>query len=259
VIRALTDRDLAALLQLSASAGWNQTPLDWQRLLQLSNCFGLVKEDHLAASIAVTCYGRDLAWIGMVLTLPEHRGNGYASQLMKHAMDFALGCGIACIKLDATDLGAPVYRKFGFVDECPVERWRSSAATRSERQPAAPEVDWTLDRQAFGADRRALIESFADLCTDAAGGYICRRPGSHAFQLGPCVASNAQTVGDLVAWAASQGPTMWDLFPGNAKALDIAHRNGFAPSRQLLRMSYQGRDLDQNPEAVYALAGFEWG
>ena len=45
----------------------------------------------------------------------------------------------------------------------------------------------------------------------------------------------------------------WDLFPGNWQAQQLAHATRFVPARKLLRMSYQGRDLDQNPALAVAI------
>lgn len=252
-------RDMAAL---SLSAGWNQSDGDWVRTLSLSTCFGVVQDGQVISSIAVTCYGSDLAWIGMVLTLPEHRGKGHASSLMRTAIGFAQGRNIKCLKLDATEMGAAVYRKFGFEDECIVERWRSTrSATRSDgyRLSIPGDIDWDLDRQAFGADRRELIEALDLYSIDLAGGFACRREGRECAHFGPCVAPDIDSARSLAAWGATQEPSFWDLFPGNPQAVQLAHSFGFTPARKLLRMSYQRRDVDQNPALVYALAGFEWG
>ena len=252
----MNDDDIGAAVALSESANWNQTDLDWYRLFRLSNCFGIEVEEQLVASVSVTCYGSDLAWIGMVLTLPEQRGKGYASQLMTYATDFALGRGIKCIKLDATELGAPVYRKFGFEDECAVERWKGGSVRPAIEGSVGP-VNWDLDRAAFGADRKAVLTGHNYRVEDQAHAFL--RGGRLAKQFGPCVATTPEAAARLANFGTAYGPTFWDLFPGNPQAVQLAHSFGFTPARKLLRMSYQGRDLDQDPEKIYALAGFEWG
>ena len=100
----------------------------------------------------------------------------------------------------------------------------------------------------------------------ARGRYIARQdqddlalPGRLAKQFGPCVATTPEAAARLANFGTAYGPTFWDLFPGNPQAVQLAHSFGFTPARKLLRMSYQGRDLDQDPEKIYALAGFEWG
>jgi GNAT superfamily N-acetyltransferase len=258
--RRLTEGDLEGVLELTRAAQWNQTEDDWRRVLSLCACFGVEIDGRLAASGCVACYGKELAWIGMVLTLPEFRGRGCASTLMRASLDHALGEGIHAIKLDATAAGAPFYRKFGFEDECEVERWRcGSSPANPVDEGDTGEPDWDLDRAAFGADRGALLRSFPHAYFEA-GGHAMYRPGFEAGHFGPCVARDGATARRLVSRAVS-GPSYWDLFSAHHAAKGLAHEAGFAPSRRLLRMSYQGRDVEsgQDPELVYALSGFEWG
>jgi GNAT superfamily N-acetyltransferase len=262
-IRPMRAADLDAAMRLSTSAGWNQSEADWTRAFCLASCFCVEESNGEVVSSAslVTYGGSALAWIGMVLTLPEHRGNGHASKLMRVAIDHALGLGVKCIKLDATEAGAPVYRKFGFEDECVVERWRGPC--RDGTDPGGGDPDWALDLEAFGADRRALLESFPESCADPRGGHAMRRPGRTAAHFGPCVARDAETARSLAEWAVSSshvGESFWDLFGEHHAAKQLAHSLGFTPARRLLRMSYQGRELaHQDPSLVWALSGFEWG
>jgi hypothetical protein len=50
----------------------------------------------------------------------------------------------------------------------------------------------------------------------------------------------------------------WDLFPANQQAAAIASELAFIPQRRLLRMA-RGRELFENRDAIYAIAGFELG
>ena len=263
-VRELGEADLPAALHLSESAGWNQNLEDWKRLLSLAKCFGVEADDRVVASISVMSYGTDLAWIGMVLTLPEFRGRGYASNLMTTAMDHLTGMNVRCIKLDATEAGAPVYRKFGFEDECAVERWRRASvhSLGSEVQKDAGDldhVDWQLDASAFGADRRVLLSTFPAVRVEF-DGHAMVRPGRTHAQFGPCVARSQGTAEGLATWAIQgHGELFWDLFEQQHAAKDVAHRCGFTPARKLLRMSYRGIEIEEEPANVYGLAGFEWG
>ena len=216
-VRELAEADLPAALHLSETAGWNQNLQDWQRLLSLAKCFGVEVDDRIVASISVMSYGYELAWIGMVLTLPEFRGRGYASKLMDTALDHLGELKVQCAKLDATEAGAPVYRKFGFEDECVVERWR-----RSSNAPPTKElgdyalgmdhVDWQLDTDTFGADRRRLLTTFPEVRVE----FDCHamvRPGRTHAQFGPCVAQSMGTALELATWAMkNHNDLYWDLF-----------------------------------------------
>src|SRR5688500_14068717 len=82
VMRFLTVDDIPAACALSDAAGWNQTPEDWRRIIELEpfGSFGVVVDESLVATTTVLTYGSDMAWIGMVLTHAEYRRRGYARQ-----------------------------------------------------------------------------------------------------------------------------------------------------------------------------------
>ena len=135
MIRRMMRADIPAAMRFKEEAGWNQTEQDWENLLALEPEGCWVYEARqtpraartLAGSTTIVCYGRDLAWIGMVLVTPEFRRQGIARQLMEQALRFADGRGVARIALDATAMGQPLYRQLGFEDDTPIERWEGTA------------------------------------------------------------------------------------------------------------------------------------
>jgi GNAT superfamily N-acetyltransferase len=262
----MTAADIPVAMRLKEAAGWNQTEQDWRNVLRLApdGCFGIDVEGALAATTTAVCYGRELAWIGMVLTDPDRRGQGLARKLMEHALAY-LEDRADWIKLDATDMGHPLYKKLGFEDECPVERW-SCRADFSLRGTSVPlsQLDETLDRQAFGTDRRELLSVLAAIESIAtAQGYAMGRAGSKATYFGPCVAQTSEAARHLVKGflARHAGETIyWDLLPHNKEALHIARDCGFQPLRKLMRMARPGRaPFPHDDGLIYAIAGFEYG
>src|SRR5215472_12798543 len=124
-LRGLTPADIPAGMDLRASAGWNQTEADWRNVLALgpNGCFGIEGDGELRATTTAVCFGRDLAWIGMVLTAPAYRGRGFARQLVEHAVDYLRMQQVYWTKLDATEMGRPLYERLGFRAEGGIERW----------------------------------------------------------------------------------------------------------------------------------------
>jgi GNAT superfamily N-acetyltransferase len=234
------------LVALSTSAGWNQTPEDWRRLLELEpqGCFGIEQDGLIVASATVLTYGEELAWIGMVLTLPGYRGRGYATMLMEQCVRYCRQHRIRTIRLDATGMGQPVYARLGFTPEYDVERWQGDL-------PAAPahthQPDYELDRLAFGADRRRLLEKLG-----------CWRPGRVASYIGPVTVRSAAGAREIIVHCGASGPCFWDIPEPNAAARALAVELGFRPVRRLVRKRL-GPPLDERPEFVFALAGFEYG
>jgi GNAT superfamily N-acetyltransferase len=271
-IRLLAPADAGDLMVLSRQAGWNQTEADWRRLIELEpeGCFGIEAGGRVAASTTVTCYGGDLAWLGMVLTHTAHRGRGYAGRLLEHALDYLRRREAAWIKLDATDMGRPIYARMGFADECAVERWKRPAGVKAQGTGVVSRfvMDEGLDVEAFGARRRPLLESLAAVegASIPGDGFALARPGAVAAYFGPCVAQGAECARDLLEWflgAHGDQDAFWDLLPGNAEAARLAREYGFAPVRRLTRMAMRGaapaRPLGHKDAWVYAIAGFEYG
>lgn len=272
MIRLLTAADIPAAMRLKEAAGWNQSEQDWANLLasEPEGCFGIDCDGTLVATGAGVCFGRALAWIGMVLTAPEYRGRGLARRLMEHTLAFLHRRGVEWIKLDATDMGRPLYARLGFEDECFVERWGLArvADPRPVELPRCRLEDFAeLDAAAFGADRRGILERVAveSACVPG-GGYAMGRPGTKAPYFGPCVCRSAEAARTLLEWFLARHPgesVFWDLLPGNAEALRLAREFGFERRRQLVRMALRGTPQAapflHDDAAVYAIAGFEYG
>ncbi len=273
LIRLLRPSDIPAAMRLKEAAGWNQTEQDWRNLLEVEpeGCFALECDGVLASTATAVCYGAELAWIGMVLTAPEFRGRGFARRLMQHTLEFLHRRGVAWIKLDATDMGRPLYLQLGFQDEAPIERWALESSDHRNAPPALPAdflLDEALDREAFGADRGQVLRRLAgwEAVSLPGQGYALARPGSKALHFGPCVCRTPEAARLLLEYFLARHPgrpVFWDLLPGNQAALRLAQELGFHPRRRLVRMVLPGAagapPLIRNDNLVYAIAGFEYG
>ncbi len=266
-LRRLCAEDIPAATQLSAQAAWNQTAEDWRTLLELSpeGCLAIEVDGHLAATTTLLCYGRRLAWLGMVLTKSEYQRRGFARKLLTHALEYADKMGIATIKLDATDQGQPLYGSLGFRSEQEIERWSRPGGNAAQLPAGRTSVEepWRdLDSLVFGADRSQLLERLAQLNPprSLSQSYLLSRPGRVTAYLGPCISENLGTARRMIeeciqntrcAWS-------WDLFPRNQDAVAVARDLGFSPQRHLVRMA-RGKELREKEDAIYAIAGFELG
>ncbi len=272
-VRLLRHSDLPGVMRLKESAHWNQTEEDWARLLEMEpeGCFVISQDDVIAASATVVVYGAELAWIGMVLTLPEFRKRGLGNRLMERVLEFAASRSVGKVGLDATDMGFPLYRRFGFETECIVERWERLAGFA----PVSPVVvnSWRpapdLDLLAFGAERSKLLTTLARVEAASTGdnvGYAMVRPGSKAAYFGPCVAKSPAAAENLLRWflARHSGEqACWDIPLNNHDAVALARKYDFQPVRRLRRMVRNLKatvaPVDPKYSTVFAIAGFEYG
>lgn len=266
-IRILSLDDIPAATQLSAQAGWNQTVEDWRTLLELcpEGCLAIEVDGHLAATTTLLCYGRRLAWIGMVLTDATYQRQGFAKKLLAHALVTADKMGIETVKLDATDQGRRIYEQFGFQGEQEIERWSRPGESGAKLPTELASVDepWRdSDSMVFGADRSRLLNRLARLSPprSISQSYLFSRPGRVSAYLGPFVSENPETARHLIEEFVQNTTCSWswDLFPRNRDAIALARDLGFSPQRYLLRMA-RGRELRERENAIYAIAGFELG
>jgi len=271
----MTASDLAFADSLRASAGWNQTLSDWQRLLayEPDGCFLAEWEGSPAGTATTTRYGRDLAWIGMVLVHPDYRRRGIGLALLQQCLDYLQD--VRCIKLDATPLGRGLYQQLGFQEEWNLTRWEGACAPAQGTILAPKLHPWEaslaedrelLDEQAFGVSRRTMVEQLAKdsaralISRDASkrlDGYGMLREGARALYLGPVVANEPEVGMKLIKQltAGTGRKTLyWDIPEQNSAAIKLAQKLGLRPQRQLLRMFRGQNRCPGNPLYQFAIA-----
>ncbi|HEX9189848.1 MAG TPA: GNAT family N-acetyltransferase [Vicinamibacteria bacterium] len=189
--REMTEADLDGGLRLSRASGWNQALDDWRLLLSLGpGLFRVaVSDGRIVATGGAVRYGRDLAWICMILVDPAERGHGLGTRIFDEVLDRTRRLRDAgelqAIGLDATPLGLGIYLQRGFVGVASREPDAGSGESKSRPgagpdllrmrvEPPIPPADaptrgvallspgdldgvLALDRAVFGADRSAVL------------------------------------------------------------------------------------------------------
>ena len=281
-LRLLTQDDIPFADHVRHLAGWNQTCDDWQRFLQWEpeGCF-LAEWDGTPVGTATTLvYGSELAWIGMVLVLPEYRQRGIGRALLERCIRHLQQRGVRCIKLDATPLGKPVYQKLGFQEEWTLTRWVSAqvpARTMNPDPKIRPCQDndlvliEPLDTTAFGVSRRRIVESLYrshgnvlvyEAKPGQVAGYGIIKPGSRAFYLGPLAAESTEVALELVAALRLRNPDAtiyWDIPDQQTATVAWCQHESFTAQRSLTRMFLGSNSTPGDPRKQFALAGPEIG
>jgi GNAT superfamily N-acetyltransferase len=273
----LDERHLAGCLELSKSAQWNQNAADWRLMLDIGRGWGIALGDGtLAASTLVLPFG-DFAWVSMVLVLPSQRRQGFATRLLRIALDDLRDRGLTPI-LDATPAGRAVYVQEGFVDTWGFRRFELRRALAAPERPAGVrplrDADWpqllALDARAFGASRERLLRALAArlaqaalVCEGSAGlqGFLLGREGREALQLGPLVAHDAGTARALLAAAltAVRPPLYLDLVDREPSPGAWLESLGFAFQRPFTRMVHGVPRAPGEAGLVFCPAGPELG
>lgn len=198
-ITAFGPEHLAAAVRLSQEAGWPHRLEDWQVALELSKGMVAIDDhDNVVGTVLVTLYERDCATINMVIVDASMRGRGLGRRLMEAAL--AIG-GERPLRLVATREGLPLYEKLGFRETGTILQHQGIVAavasppdTEVANAADLPAII-ALDRQAFGADRSALVVKFFEIGEFAIirrdgeiVGFSCIRPFGRGDVIGPVVA-----------------------------------------------------------------------
>lgn len=241
-------------VRLSRQAGWPHRPEDWRLMLALSEGFVAVDgSGKLAGTILLTPYGDDCATINMVIVDENMRGRGLGRRLMDAALERA---GDRPLRLVATAEGLPLYEKLGFRRTGTIVQHQGIAekvAAPANTQVAEAEdisAIAALDRQACGADRRALMGYLSDV-----GQFVViRRDGRisafatiRAFGrgevIGPVVAPNLDDAKALVSHFMSSRP-------GAFLRVDTGAGTGLAPWLADRGLAHAGGGITMSRPAI---------
>jgi GNAT superfamily N-acetyltransferase len=276
--RKMTTQDIAGGLRLCRASGWNQLEEDWRMFVDSPGSGALlVERDGSVLGTAAYLRYNALAWVAMMLVDPGERRAGLGAQLLAAAL--AALRDAPCVGLDATPLGEPLYRRFGFVADYSLARTKAivdcdrfggvAGCARPIQKKDLPAVCWR-DQEVFGADRGRLLSSlfarapeYAWMIDDKSGvkGYTFGRPGHLYSQLGPVVAADAGTAREMVTCCLSK-------LGGRAFAIDVPLLDGewleflksvgFVEERRFARMFLEGHRHPGIPARQYAICGPEF-
>jgi GNAT superfamily N-acetyltransferase len=203
--------DLAGCLLLSEAEGWNQTEKDWNRILAnpRNTCLVIVSEGRIIGTATAMNYSNELAWIGMVLVDKAFRGKGISKLLLSELLIRL--ASFKSVKLDATPSGQPIYEKYGFREECLIQRMTYEAFPQFQYESLGNSTDSILpvdlpsiiefDAIIFGIDRSFLLNSLlSDYPQEAKiiksngkiTAYALGRQGRLYHQIGPVYASKIE-------------------------------------------------------------------
>jgi hypothetical protein len=122
-----------------------------------------------------------------------------------------------------------------------------------------------LDRRAFGTRRGFLMQNFLARAGTRAfvheNGFVIRRRGLRADQVGPVVAADERTAAGLLVAAldAAPGPVFLDVTDGRPLLNRILTDRRFSVQRSFTRMALGRTEPFGDRERLFVVAGPEFG
>jgi hypothetical protein len=160
-IQPLQHNDLP-LIPTLLPPGWDSAIPAIQFYTTSAFCFPIkVSVDGKMVGTGTTIIHHDVAWLAHILVHADHRNQGIGQLVTKTLIDIATSKNCDTLYLLATELGEPVYRKFGFETETEYvflksERLLDSAFHDDNIIPYSNAYEKQielLDRQVSGEDR----------------------------------------------------------------------------------------------------------
>ncbi|NWK94526.1 GNAT family N-acetyltransferase [Sphingobium lactosutens] len=218
-LRRMTAEDLTAAHGLSSEQKWPHRIEDWEMLLSLGFGYVATRDDEVMGTAMAWLYGEDAATLGMVIVSPRAQGMGIGRRLMDAVL---ADLGDRTVLLNATDEGAPLYRKMGFEPVGPVFQHQGAAFSvpmaeliPDERVRPLGAKDMAtlhgLAKRATGMDRAALLDALVPgaqgvvltRSNEPVGFALFRRFG-RGYVVGPTVAPDTGGAKALIShWLGS--------------------------------------------------------
>ncbi|MFC7534678.1 GNAT family N-acetyltransferase [Actinoplanes sp. GCM10030250] len=268
--------DMRLIADWAADEGWHPGDGDENVFFATDPAGFLIGrlDEHPISSIAAIRYGTGHGFIGLYLTAPEYRGQGYGFQTWQAGMQRLAGRNIG---LDGVVAQQDNYRRSGFRDAWTTTRYSgvlAGAKTAAGLEIVeAGEVPFgelaAYDRRFFPAERDAFLalwsagpgrHGVAAIRDDRVAGFAVRRPAGDTDRVGPLFADDVGVAESLLAALSTdyEMPVLIDVPGSNPEAAKLVERLGLEPSFETARM-YTGGTPEVDVSGIYGITSLELG
>jgi GNAT superfamily N-acetyltransferase len=259
-IRRLSAADLAACVDLSADRGWPPERNKWRLLFAVSEAYGIDDPaGGLAAMVALTRYGRQLAAVGTLVVASRFGRRGLGRRLMTYLLEQA-SPAVVYLAANSRSYSRPLFQSLGFQSIDSVTRHagrfaaQPHAALPGSFRPASMsdrEAMAALDQKVFGADRRQLLTELFGLAErvlvaederGALAGFAAAWRNEDDLVIGPLVAADPGVARTLITAVAAQenGSVRVDIRGGHLELANWAAARGLIPCGSATLMVHGG-------------------
>jgi GNAT superfamily N-acetyltransferase len=261
---AIVESDLERIKALQPE-GWSDIVSEIRFYIRAQFCYPIkaICDNEIVGVGAAISY-RNTGWLAHIIVSAEHRNKGIGGAIVNHLCDYLKSAGHKTILLTATEMGYPVYKKAGFIEQTEyvffetTERFSctlSDSIVRITKKDKEEVLD--LDKLISGEDRQHLLSDYLN------DGYIYRRDsqavGYYLPGLGEglIIADDPDAGIELIKFRNSFSNK--GVLPlSNAAGIEFYRNKGFNEIKRIKRMIY-GEEIIWRPEKIFSRIGGNFG
>lgn len=151
--------DRQAFLDLAGAAGWRvpSRELDLYGDTLHGSAYVLWVGERRCGFVSAVLHERS-GWIGNLIVPEAERGRGHGKALLEFALSSLRRRGACSAWLTASDLGRPIYERYGFRRLDAVLRWTAAGRGGVPAAVTPAGALFAADARAWGESRRALLQ-----------------------------------------------------------------------------------------------------
>ncbi len=264
-IEPFKHKDLEALVPLQPG-GWPDIRVNFNQYLDFGFCDPYKLEiDGRIIGIGAMIRFKKTAWLAHIIVDPEYRNQGLGFDIVTDLIFMAHKNGYQTLSLIATDLGAAVYARAGFVEQTrylfftspmDIQRRQQSACIHPVR-PRDENQILNLDRRISGEDRKKLLKH--TLATGLVYRTENRIEGFYLPDLGEGLAVASNDIAGLALMAERIINTRQVVIPAqNREGIRFLEEKGFNHKSTARRMIY-GEPYSFKPDGLFSRIGGNFG
>jgi GNAT superfamily N-acetyltransferase len=276
----MRDEDIDSALTLINREGWGYTHVELQRMLLMDPDGSFLHGDKQSLGVITSVtYGRT-GVIGHLVVSEEARGRKIGQTLIKKAIEYCEEAGVESILLYATEVGLPVYKKFGF-NERRHAFCTKAILSRADHGPrgnqcakmTSEDLDdvQAMDERLFGDSRRKLLQLLLAQFPQHSWkleregrlvGFAMGRGTPAGYDLGPWECTSGPGDADCLLRAVlrsfGEGEVYLGVFADHMDAVKLS--NTLKPlTTWKTTFMVRGADRYPHPEGAYGISSLELG
>ncbi|MBP7735548.1 MAG: GNAT family N-acetyltransferase [Spirochaetes bacterium] len=165
IFEKITSTDIQFIKEFQLE-GWPEIIPVFKFYINKSFCYPIkvISENRIVGIGSGISFG-NTAWLAHIIVKEEFRNNGIGAEIVKYLCNFLKQNGVVSISLISTDLGFPIYKKVGFVEQTEYAFYRNDGVLENKISKnisyfSNPDIDdiILLDKRIAGEDRSVLLK-----------------------------------------------------------------------------------------------------